>query len=971
MASGMVDRVRGRAASLNGNTGSAAAPSMRDMSIALDEWASYFSFGGLTYPLIQTTMGSVDKERIAGNAIAAFQGVSSVFSLIQARVQIFAQIRFQWTRFTGAQPGDLFGTDDLRILEKPWPNGSTAKLLARMEIDNCIGGNAYIVRSRKDRLARLRPDLVTIALGSEYDMESPADAPDVEIAGFAYFPRSGKPEWFWPWECAHYAPMPDPNFQFLGMSWMTPCLREIQSDALTTEHKYRFFANAATPNLAIKFDPTIGIEAVKAFKALVENDHKGAFNAYKTLYLGGGADPVPIGTNMQQLDFAVTQGHGEARLAASAGIPASWVGFSEGLQGSSLNAGNFNAQRRRLMDGPQPLDAKVLTPTGWTTMGQLGVGDLVTGSDGLPHGVTGIFPLGEDDVYRVTFAGGAAVECTADHLWEVSTHYDRRRGKTQTRVVRLSEIMEGGLRYGDGSGPSGAEYRGGPRKWAVRLVEPVTFQPAGELPIPPYLLGALIGDGSLGCGRHGITFCSSTADADDWEARLLPLLPAGVTIDRRPLERGAALHLKCGGRGGGTRHPLIASVKQLGLWGHRSWEKFIPSWYKRADVIDRVALLQGLLDTDGTVSREYPTQVQLTTTSPQLAADVSDLVGSLGGFATISGPRMNRGSARPAYAVIIKHLPEWITPFRLSRKARLYRAPVRTGRTRSICSVEHVGRKQVQCIRVDSSDHLYVTDGYVLTHNTMNHLWMEAAQSLEAVCPPPDSHASLWFDARIPSMREDAQDIATIQQLQAQTIAALVMQGYTPDSVVKAVVRNDMGLLKHSGNLSVQLHPGGQPATARRREAEGSHRWRRGERQRGRAGIGERVSPGRRVRSMGELERPGDYFGPVRGWTGDKEACFYVLPVCGPRGSGRFHINHVCFPPHTYRECSDGSLEIRDSILHKAEQPDYQPCKDAFHGYLDEGNTWRQVLGAGGGRASNPGTPCRSHRPLGYPRPVG
>jgi phage portal protein BeeE len=353
---GMVDRVRGRAASLYGTRGDTPASqvSMRDMSISLDEWASYFSFGGLTYPLIQTTMGSVDKERIVGNAIAAFEGVSSVFSLIQARVQVFAQIRFQWTRFSGAMPGDLFGTDDLRVLEKPWPNGHTAQLLAKMEIDNSIGGNAYIVRPRKDRLARLRPDLVTICLGSEYDMESPADAPDVEVAGYAYFPRSGKPEWFWPWEIAHYAPLPDPNFQFLGLSWMTPCLREIQADALTTEHKYRFFANAATPNMAIKFDPSVGIEQVRAFKELVENEHRGAFNAYRTLYLGGGADPVPIGTNLQQLDFAVTQGHGEARLAAAAGVPASWVGFSEGLQGSSLNAGNFNAQRRRLMDGTMP-----------------------------------------------------------------------------------------------------------------------------------------------------------------------------------------------------------------------------------------------------------------------------------------------------------------------------------------------------------------------------------------------------------------------------------------------------------------------------------------------------------------------------------------------------------------------------------------------------------------------------------------
>jgi hypothetical protein len=344
---GMVERVRGRV--LGGRA--APAPSMRDMSLSLDEWASYFSFGGLQYPLIQTTLGSVDKERIVGNAIASLQGVSSVFALILARVQAFSQIRFQWTRMSGAVPGDLFGTEDLAVLERPWPNGHTANLLARMEIDNSIGGNAYIVRPRANRLARLRPDLMTICLGSEYDTESPADAPDVEIAGYAYFPRSGKPQWFWPWEVAHFAPMPDPNFQFLGMSWLTPLLREVQADALMTEHKYRYFANASTPNLAVKFDPAIPIELVKAFKELMENEHRGAFNAWKNLYLGGGADVTVVGAQLKDLDYALTQGHGESRLAAAAGVPASWVGFSEGLQGSSLNAGNFQAQRRRFSDG--------------------------------------------------------------------------------------------------------------------------------------------------------------------------------------------------------------------------------------------------------------------------------------------------------------------------------------------------------------------------------------------------------------------------------------------------------------------------------------------------------------------------------------------------------------------------------------------------------------------------------------------
>ena len=97
---------------------------------------------------------------------------------------------------------------------------------------------------------------------------------------------------------------------------------------------------------------------------------------------------------------------------------------------------------------------------------------------------------------------------------------------------------------------------------------------------------------------------------------------------------------------------------------------------------------------------------------------------------------------------------------------------------------------------------------------TMHHLWMNAAAALEAVVPPPDSHANLWFDTRIPFMRADASDIAAIQAQQATTISALVMQGFDPNSVVKAVANDDMTLLKHSGLTSVQLHTPGEAPPA-------------------------------------------------------------------------------------------------------------------------------------------------------------
>jgi phage portal protein BeeE len=128
-------------------------------------------------------------------------------------------------------------------------------------------------------------------------------------------------------------------------------LREVQADGAMTEHKRRFLVNAATPNLVIKFDPSISQENVEKFKAIFEAGHMGVENAYRTVFLGGGADATTVGKDFQQLDFAAVQGRGESRLASAAGVPPSWVGFSEGLQGSSLNAGNFTSSRRRFADG--------------------------------------------------------------------------------------------------------------------------------------------------------------------------------------------------------------------------------------------------------------------------------------------------------------------------------------------------------------------------------------------------------------------------------------------------------------------------------------------------------------------------------------------------------------------------------------------------------------------------------------------
>jgi phage portal protein BeeE len=324
-------------------------------ALAFQEWVDWFSFGNVNYPFLHTSMGQLDEERLVQTATAAYHANGPTFALVVARLQVFSQARFQWTRFEGGVPTDLFGTEALRVLERPWRGGTTADLLARIEVDVSLAGNAYIRKTTPSRLNRLRPDWVTIILGSREDAEHPGEAGDVEVAGYVYSPGGrasrGRSVILTPEELAHVAPIPDPDFNFLGQSWISPLLRDVQADGAMTEHKRQFLVNAATPNIVVRFDPTITIEQIREFQELFEEDHRGIANAYRTLFLGGGADATVVGKDFQQLDFAATQGKGESRLAAAAGVPPSWVGFSEGLQGSALNAGNFTAARRRFADG--------------------------------------------------------------------------------------------------------------------------------------------------------------------------------------------------------------------------------------------------------------------------------------------------------------------------------------------------------------------------------------------------------------------------------------------------------------------------------------------------------------------------------------------------------------------------------------------------------------------------------------------
>lgn len=287
-------------------------------------------------------------------AQAAYKQNGIVFACMQVRMAVFSEARFQFRRRVLGRPGSLFGTAALKPLEEPWPGATTGDLLDRVIQDVDLGGN-FFAHNRGGWIRRMRPDWVTIVLGSPNDPDVGSGDLDAEVLGYIYEPGgpggSKDPETFLREEVAHFAPIPDPLASYRGMSWLTPVLREIEGDLNATEHKINYFENGATPNLVVTLDGGVtDQETFQKWVDMFEEEHGGIENAYKTLYLAGGSKAEVVGSDLKNIDFKAVQGAGETRIAAAAGVHPVVVGLSEALAGSSLNAGNYGHARRRFAD---------------------------------------------------------------------------------------------------------------------------------------------------------------------------------------------------------------------------------------------------------------------------------------------------------------------------------------------------------------------------------------------------------------------------------------------------------------------------------------------------------------------------------------------------------------------------------------------------------------------------------------------
>lgn len=333
----------------------------------------------------------------------------------------------------------------------------------------------------------------------------------------------------------------------------------------------------------------------------------------------------------------------------------------------------------------EPLDARLWTENGSIRMGDVKVGDMIYGQDGRLHRVVGVFPQGEKMSYKVTFSDGSSVECCEEHLWTV-----RNRRKQTFETCMLKDIVENGL------------YDGEYMKWYVPMTQPVEFSKK-ELPLDPYVVGCLIAGGSL---RGPVTFCNSEPDVVE---RFMRKLPAWADV-------GKAIK--------GREYPvrgICRELKLLGLRGKHSYEKFVPDAYKYSSVEDRVSFLQALFDCDG-----YAWNGELwqySTSSERLAYDVRTIVESLGGTATIRKKvpvcthNDEKSEGRTSYVMRIVLPTEFQCCINRKQGQRSVEKKLLEP-YRSIVSVEAVGMKPMKCIMVDAPDQLYLTDHFVVTHNT-------------------------------------------------------------------------------------------------------------------------------------------------------------------------------------------------------------------------------------------------------------
>lgn len=411
-----------------------------------------------------------------------------------------------------------------------------------------------------------------------------------------------------------------------------------------------------------------------------------------------------------------------------------WKSKLLGLNGYLLDAGAGTGKA-------QPLYSKVKIPGGWTTMGEIQPGDYVETDDGKYAKVLGTFPQGLRDVYEITFKDGRKVRCDENHLWKVH-FYDWKLPNTCDDGYRIKSTLE--LLKEHKRVRNQGKYLKIP---LVTGIDRPSYRDI-DLPLDPYFLGAVLGDGGISCGVVHI----HTPDEEIIDKIKENLIPECKITKSEYIESSCpAFTVIRSSQEYGKKNQVKEILKDLGLMGKRAWEKSIPEEYFAGSYYQRLELLRGLLDTDGCASEG---SIEFSSTSETLAKQVQELVWSIGGICKITQRQTyftHKGVKKPgrvSYRLNIRHqFPESL--FHVSRK----RANVsndsqycRHGIKLAITDIKYIGKEETKCISILSEKKLYLTDNYIVTHNTI--LSISLAEMLDSdtiiVISPKKAVNDVW-----------------------------------------------------------------------------------------------------------------------------------------------------------------------------------------------------------------------------------
>lgn len=357
----------------------------------------------------------------------------------------------------------------------------------------------------------------------------------------------------------------------------------------------------------------------------------------------------------------------------------------------------------------QPLDAKILTPNGWTTMGEINIGDEVLTPEGKTTKVIGVFPQGEKDIYEITTIDGKKTQACGEHLWKVFGIQKGKKRKKSWSILNTDLIKD--------------KLDNTKIKLKLPLISSNVSKNLNddkELFIDPYLMGFLLGDGSF--NKFSLKFSTSDLEILDKISKLIGD-EYNIISDTKEYDYLITRIEGKGFKGDENGNMLVREIDKLGLSDKKSHNKFIPEIYKNASLHQKISLIQGMMDSDGTVDKS--SNLSYNTTSKQLALDFQELIWSIGGICKIKEKKSKytykgiKKDGKLSYNLSIRyHSPKEL--IWLDRKKDKISNDYQYSKflKNNIKSIKFVGLKEAKCIMIDDFEHLYITDDYIVTHNT-------------------------------------------------------------------------------------------------------------------------------------------------------------------------------------------------------------------------------------------------------------